>query len=72
MESETKRLAITQHAWSAAPSGSQDTKRYLSFAAGAKIEIVEEREAGGWWAVRPLSFTTPSHACNLCETIARA
>ena len=50
VQHETKKLAITQHAWSA--TGSQDSKRYLSFAAGAQIEIVEEREAGGWWAVR--------------------
>ena len=50
VQHETKKLAIAQHAWSA--TGSQDSKRYLSFAAGAQIEIVEEREAGGWWAVR--------------------
>ena len=50
VQHETKRLAIAQHAWSS--TGSQDSKRYLSFAAGAQIEIVEEREAGGWWAVR--------------------
>ena len=60
VQHETKKLAITHlpsnylpsnYAW--AGTGSQDSKRrYLSFAAGAQIEIVEEREAGGWWAVR--------------------
>ena len=46
------RIAVAEHAWSAASSGTSDAKRYLSFPAGARIEIVEEREAGGWWAGR--------------------
>ena len=52
VQHDTRKLAIAQHAWSATSSGTQDSKRYLSFAVGAQIEIVEEREAGGWWAGR--------------------
>ena len=54
------KIAVAQHAWSAAASGTQDAKRYLSFPAGARIEVVEEREAGGWWAVRSLVPGRPS------------
>jgi hypothetical protein len=54
LQHKTKKLAIAQHTWAAAESQAvQDPKRrYLSFAAGAQIEIVEERESSGWWAVR--------------------
>ena len=34
------RIAVAEHAWSAASSGTSDAKRYLSFPAGARIEIV--------------------------------
>ena len=30
--------------------GGSGDSRYLTFAAGARIEVVEERESGGWWA----------------------
>ena len=67
VQHETKKLAIAQHAWSA--TGSQDSKRYLSFAAGAQIEVVEEREAGGWWAVR---FSLLAHALTRARRVPNA
>ena len=59
-----KRYAVALHDWAGAPS--TEEKRYLIFSAGARIEIIEEREAGGWWAGRldgklgwfPSSFCT--------------
>lgn len=61
---DKRRFAIAQHAW--APTGGGDNSKYLSFASGDRIEVVEERESGGWWAGRlkgklgwfPSSFCT--------------
>ena len=62
------RVAVAQYAWSG--SNSSEDNKYLSFTAGARIEIVEEREEGGWWAGRlegrlgwfPSSFCTVESA----------
>ena len=42
------KVAVALHDWAAAPSS--DEKRYLTFSKDDRIEIIEEREAGGWWA----------------------
>ena len=47
-----QRYALTTHAWegvSEQDSHSEPGKEYLSFPAGARIEISELGEAGGWW-----------------------
>ena len=46
------KVAIALHAWSGSSDAASDNKRYLTFPAGAKIAVVEEREEGGWWAGR--------------------
>ncbi|KOO31915.1 hypothetical protein Ctob_015016, partial [Chrysochromulina tobinii] len=42
------KVAVALHDWAAAPSS--DEKRYLTFSKDDRIEVIEEREAGGWWA----------------------
>lgn len=56
---------ISTHAWSSAMNGDDVGK--LSFPIGARIEVVEEREPGGWWLGEtdgtqgwfPSSYTKP-------------
>ena len=42
------KVAVAQYAWTG--SGGSGDSRYLTFSAGARIEVVEVRETGGWWA----------------------
>ena len=42
------KIAVAQHAWTG--DGGNGDSRYLTFSAGARIEVVTIREAGGWWA----------------------
>ena len=46
MADKPRKHAIALHPYCGTSSGG----RYLSFSAGARIEVVEEREVGGWWA----------------------
>jgi len=70
--SAPKRWAVAQHVWSSA-SGGADSK-YLSFSVDDRIEIVESREEGGWWAGRlngKLGWF-PSSFCTITEEVMAA
>ena len=47
-QADTGLVAVALHPWTGGPT--HDMKRYLAFEGGARIEVVEEREPGGWWA----------------------
>ena len=70
------RWMIAWHAWTGAEPAVSACKdnRYLTFAAGARIAVVEEREKGGWWAGRlegrlgwfPSAFCMPEDDATAC------
>ena len=49
LERPSTKVAVANFAWAGASGGSGDS-RYLTFSAGTRIDVVEEREPGGWWA----------------------
>lgn len=69
------KVAIALHAWSGSSNEqSSDSKRYLTFGPGARIDVVEEREHGGWWAGRldgRLGWF-PSSFCRIEEDVPEA
>ena len=68
-DAQRVRWMIAQHAWTGASPGSAGKDdRYLTFPAGARIAVVEERQEGDWWAGRldgrlgwfPSAFCVPA------------